>query len=307
MSTATLRISEKKHSNVAPPSRVLTFPICSKSSKSKHSTNAPPSNAFVCNKNLKTINDEAFLFCSKLEDVQLASSSISFGFTPFVGCDRLIEIAGAAGFPSNTFDSPFEGRPVNFGDGVVPYLSRRHNVPLNPKLIVEKDVEEQLRSDALHKRLQDERLSHGSIELYLRCNSLTAIGWGTDQPFWSCSSLLRVDLSGCPKLESIPELSFGECRHLVSVVFGGHSKITNLGVAAFQRCSALMSITLPNKLKVIETMAFNNCSALERVVYNKTSRLLAIAHSCNAPSSKMSSLHPARFSLVTLRCSIRWV
>jgi len=247
----------------------LTFPICSKSSKSKHSTNAPPSNAFVCNKNLKTINDEAFLFCSKLEDVQLASSSISFGFTPFVGCDRLIEIAGAAGFPSNTFDSPFEGRPVNFGDGVVPYLSRRHNVPLNPKLIVEKDVEEQLRSDALHKRLQDERLSHGSIELYLRCHKLTAIGWGDQAPFCNCHSLLRADLSGCPKLESIPKQSFARCRHLVSVVFGEHSNITNLGVATFHECNALTSISFPDYLKIIESRAFSHCKSLKAVVCNK--------------------------------------
>jgi len=54
----------------------------------------------VCNKNLKTIGDGAFFLCSMLEDVQLASSSMFFGTTPFNLCDRLIELAAAAGFPS---------------------------------------------------------------------------------------------------------------------------------------------------------------------------------------------------------------
>ena len=52
--------------------------------------------------NLKTIGDGAFQDFSKLEDVQLASSSIFFGRIPLVACERLIELAAAASFPSNT-------------------------------------------------------------------------------------------------------------------------------------------------------------------------------------------------------------
>jgi len=148
--------------------------------------------------------------------------------------------------------------------------------PSVQKLIIENDVENQLRSGVLLNRLQDESLSEGSIELYLRCHSLTAIGWGDQQPFTYCPSLLRVDLSGCPKLESIPELTFADCKHFESVVFGEHSNITNLGVAAFQECFALTSITLPNNLKVIEEMAFVDCSSLERVVCNKNLKTIGV-------------------------------
>ena len=73
------------------------------------------------------------------------------------------------------------------------------------KWVIDSDVENQLRSHALHWKLLDEGLAHGSIELYLRCPNLTAIGWGDQQPFSLCPSLLRVDLSGCPKLESNSE------------------------------------------------------------------------------------------------------
>jgi len=115
----------------------------------------------------------------------------------------------------------------------------------------------------------DESLSHGYIELSLRQPKLTAIGWDGGQPFNRCHSLLRVDLSRCPKLESIPELTFADCSHLVSVVFGEHNNIANLGGGAFQDCSALMSITLPDKLEVIEEKTFGYCTSLERVVCNK--------------------------------------
>ena len=119
---------------------------------------------------------------------------------------------------------------------------------------IETNVEYQLRYAVLKERLLDESLSHGSIELYLRCPNLAAIEWAKWQAFAGCHSLLRVDLSGLSKLDSIQDLAFADCSHLVSVVFGEHSNITNLGEAAFQDCSALTSITLPNKLKKIEKL-----------------------------------------------------
>jgi len=137
------------------------------------------------------------------------------------------------------------------------------------KWIIDSDVENQLRSKALRNRLHDDSLSNGSIEIKLRFHNLAAIGWGEFQPFSTCYSMLRIDLSGCPKLESIPEMTFDRCHHLASVVFGEHINITNLGEQAFAACSALTSITLPNKLEVIETGVFSSCTSLELVVYNK--------------------------------------
>ena len=98
----------------------------------------------------------------------------------------------------------------------------------------------------------DKSLAHGSIELYLRYHNLTAIGWGEFEPFSDFPCLLRVDLSGMPKLESIPKLVFGNCSHLVTVVFGEYSNITNLGRGAFQYCSALTNIILPISSKSVK-------------------------------------------------------
>jgi len=80
----------------------------------------------VCNKKLKTIGHSAFECCPKLEDIQLASSSISFVEYSFNQCDRLIEIADAAGFPSNEFLYDEEtDEDVSEGEGVSPYLLDR--------------------------------------------------------------------------------------------------------------------------------------------------------------------------------------
>jgi len=51
------------------------------------------------------------------------------------------------------------------------------------KWVIDSDVENQLRSEALWKRLKEKSLSHGTIELYLRCPNLTGVGLKDTQPF----------------------------------------------------------------------------------------------------------------------------
>ena len=76
------------------------------------------------------------------------------------------------------------------------------------KWVINSDVENQLRWGDLRRRLLVRKFSYGSIELYLRYPNLTASGWGEFDPLNQCPSLLRVDLTGCPKLESIPKRAF---------------------------------------------------------------------------------------------------
>ena len=101
--------------------------------------------------------------------------------------------------------------------------------PSVQKWVIKEEVENELRSGALKSRLLDKSLSHGSVELFLKCPNLTEIGSIVYQPFCLCTSLLRIDLYGCRNLESIPKVTFAGCEHLVSVVFGEHSNATNLG------------------------------------------------------------------------------
>jgi len=130
-------------------------------------------------------------------------------------------------------------------------------------LIIEGDVKNQFRSGALRDRLNDASLAASRVELYIRCPNLTALEWRNEE-IWAgdcrCMSLLRVDLSGCPRLKRLGECLFLECSALEEVVFPKNLQI--IGEEAFSKCSALRSITLPENLKIIEEMAFNECVGL---------------------------------------------
>ena len=134
------------------------------------------------------------------------------------------------------------------------------------KWVIDSDVENQLRSEVLWRRLQDKRLSHGSIRIYLRCSIITAIGLGEQKPFVDCPSLLRVDLTGLPKLESIPRFCFRGCIHLELLLFC--DSLLTISDHACRGCFKLSQITLPNKINVLESGTFGMCHALESVVFN---------------------------------------
>ena len=72
--------------------------------------------------------------------------------------------------------------------------------------LIDQDLEYQLRLRALKDRLLDESLSHGSIELCLRCANLTAIGWGNNQPFSMCRSSFESTSPIVPNLRAFRSL-----------------------------------------------------------------------------------------------------
>ena len=155
---------------------------------------------------------------------------------------------------------------------------RSSAVPSVQKWVIEKDIEKQLRSYSLQDRLRVPILPHGPIELYLVCLNLTAIGWGEPsedtRPLSANNSLLRVDLSGCPKLKYIPSFTFNNSP-FIEEVFSPNDNLSTIGASAFQECFGLKSITLPTKIKRVEMSTFANCSALERVVFNKKLKTIA--------------------------------
>jgi len=83
--------------------------------------------------------------------------------------------------------------------------------PSVEKWVIKKDVENQLRSGALKTRLLDESLSYGSIELFLRCPNLTAMGGAGSNPsacaYPSCESTSPV----------VPSLRVFRCMRSLAV------------------------------------------------------------------------------------------
>jgi len=139
------------------------------------------------------------------------------------------------------------------------------------KWVIDSDVEYQLRSYSLGRRLLDKSLSHGSVDLSLRCPNLNAIGWGNEstlvaRPLSCHQTLLRLDLSGCLKLKGLPYLALADCRNLVRVVLPQNLEL--LDEQAIGKFSSLKRIVLPNNLKTIGRCCFGACSSLVEVVFN---------------------------------------
>ena len=83
------------------------------------------------------VEESSFALCPLLEKVIISSADIIFNKESFAGSTRLIDLAAAAGFPSNSRDRFWAGKDNNgdnvyeecsLGDGVGPYLiDRFHN------------------------------------------------------------------------------------------------------------------------------------------------------------------------------------
>ena len=135
------------------------------------------------------------------------------------------------------------------------------------EIIIDEDVPMLLSSGALRERFQDEALGEGSIVLILRDPELTAIGdleLSDDDdektPFFGCKSLLRIDLSGCPKVTSLGAHAFAQCSALVNVSLP--DGLTSLGDVVFFQCRSLEIINIPDSLKEVGDKAFKGCEKL---------------------------------------------
>ena len=90
------------------------------------------------------------------------------------------------------------------------------------EIVIDENADNQIRSGALRKRLQDRSLGKGTITLIIRDPNISIIGdmYAVDgdreeAPLYGCKSLLRVDLKGCTKLTQLGNTVF--CSSLTSV------------------------------------------------------------------------------------------
>ena len=92
-----------------------------------------------------------------------------------------------------------------------------------------------------------------------------------DYAFYSCSSLLSIDLSKCTKLTTIGMRTFNKCTKLNKVLFP--ESLVNLGQYSFSEDSSLTSITLPASLQYIGSCPFHYCTELSKVKIPFNSKL----------------------------------
>ena len=89
-------------------------------------------------------------------------------------------------------------------------------------------------------------------------SSVTSIGEGT---FYGCSGLKSITIPN--SVTSIGKDAFYDCSGLIEVDIP--NSVTSIGERAFYGCSGLKSIDIPNSVISIDSSAFNGCSGLTEV------------------------------------------
>lgn len=77
------------------------------------------------------------------------------------------------------------------------------------------------------------------------------------QAFKGCNNLTEVNMPGVKKIE---EKAFQGCKHITGITLP--STLTTIGYEAFRK-TGLKSVTIPASVTLIESGAFNSCSALK--------------------------------------------
>ena len=105
----------------------------------------------------------------------------------------------------------------------------------------------------------------------------TTIG---NSAFEQCASLISIDIPA--NVETIGTAVFWGCSSLTTVTFEKGSQLKTIGggsssyYGAFSYCTALTSIEIPASVETIGASAFQNCSSLATVTFEKGSQLKTI-------------------------------
>ncbi len=179
---------------------------------------------------LKSLDDYAFLSCTKLTDVFLSESIETIGIQAFKECISLESIV----IPDSV---------VSLGNGVFSGCVKLSSVVLSKNM-------KELPGSAFNNcvKLENVEIPYG----------ITVIG---SSAFLGCTGLKEVEFP-----ESVVEMGgsvFALCSNLEKVILPDSIEI--IGGNAFSTCRKLIEVDLPDKLTVIRANIFNNCSSLTHI------------------------------------------
>ncbi len=238
---------------------------------------------------VKSIGDNAFEGCTKLDTISFPDSVTTVGKSAFNGCTALVEIALGTEIAS-VGDSAFEGctslASVTISGSVTKLGSSVFkDCAKLEKLIILISIDTVVSNDhpAFEGCVNIKMItftagtgswySYGADESQASCykhtpwqitkatltvaisDDISSIGTSV---FKDCSKLTNVSLG--ESITSIGDHAFNNCAYLSSVTIP--SKVTSIGASAFEGCVSLGSIVIPSKVTSIGDHAFFNCTKL---------------------------------------------
>ena len=205
------------------------------------------------NRDVTTIGDSAFYYCTSLTSIELPDSLTTIGYEAFSDCTRLTSIVipeGVTTIGERAFDGCSSLKSIELPDSLTTIGVQAFYWCTSLKSIVIPEGVTTIGNDAFYNCI-----SLTSIELP---DSLTTIG---DNAFSWCDSLKSIVIP--EGVTTIGVQAFYNCTSLKSIVIP--EGVTAIGNDAFSYCTSLTRIELPDSLTAIGADAFHDCDSLTSI------------------------------------------
>lgn len=199
---------------------------------------------------LKSIGDDAFIFCRSLKSINIPESVQKIGLRAFFGCSSLKSMKLPIGITE--IKSGLLSGCTNLTSIDIPYTTEEIGHNAFSKCTSLKSIE------------LPYSLNNMGISVFYGCTALTSvtipknIRYISDYTFYGCTSLTSVEMP--LTVTKIGNQAFYRCTALVRQDIP--SNVTEIGSEAFCGCSRLIDLTIPSGIKSIGERAFKDCNAL---------------------------------------------
>lgn len=199
---------------------------------------------------LKSIGDDAFIFCRSLKSINIPESVQEIGLRAFFGCSSLKSMKLPIGITE--IKSGLLSGCTNLTSIDIPYTTEEIGHNAFSKCTSLKSIE------------LPYSLNNMGISVFYGCTALTSvtipknIRYISDYTFYGCTSLTSVEMP--LTVTRIGNQAFYGCTALVRQDIP--SNVTEIGSEAFCGCSQLIDLTIPSGIKSIGERAFKDCNAL---------------------------------------------
>lgn len=199
---------------------------------------------------LKSIGDDAFIFCRSLKSINIPESVQKIGLRAFFGCSSLKSMKLPIGITE--IKSGLLSGCTNLTSIDIPYTTEEIGHNAFSKCTSLKSIE------------LPYSLNNMGISVFYGCTALTSvtipknIRYINDYTFYGCTSLTSVEMP--LTVTKIGNQAFYRCTALVRQDIP--SNVTEIGSEAFCGCSQLIDLTIPSGIKSIGERAFKDCNAL---------------------------------------------
>lgn len=202
---------------------------------------------------LKSIGDDAFIFCRSLKSINIPESVQKIGLRAFFGCSSLKSMKLPIGITE--IKSGLLSGCTNLTSIDIPYTTEEIGHNAFSKCTSLKSIE------------LPYSLNNMGISVFYGCTALTSvtipknIRYINNYTFYGCTSLTSVEMP--LTVTKIGNQAFYRCTALVRQDIP--SNVTEIGSEAFCGCSRLIDLTIPSGIKSIGERAFSSCNSLKSI------------------------------------------